>query len=237
MPTRMLRDGILTSPRIAKLGWAEEVFYRRLMSVVDDYGRYYADPGMLRAACYPRQLSKVADSDIGKWTRDLAKAGLVRVYPASDGESYLELLDFRQQVRAKSSKFPDPLSTCVADAKHPLANVYLDVVVGEGVSVGVDEGARKLMEPTDEHRSQATALGIDCVVEFAKYRDYLLQSGRKHVNESAGFRNWIRKAAEFKRSGKLETVHDRRATVAAGHFKGQTDEQPTDITGQSERVA
>src|SRR5690606_33624040 len=62
MPNRILREGILTSPRIAKLGWPEEVFYRRLMSVVDDFGRYYADPGLLRAACYPRQLNKVSDS-------------------------------------------------------------------------------------------------------------------------------------------------------------------------------
>lgn len=136
MPNRILREGILTSPRIAKLGWPEEVFYRRLMSVVDDFGRYYADPGLLRAACYPRQLNKVSDSDIGKWLACVQKAALVRVYPAQDGERYLELLDFGQQVRAKKSKFPDPRSTCVADATHPLA----DAPVFEGVFEDEDEG-------------------------------------------------------------------------------------------------
>jgi hypothetical protein len=108
MPNRILREGILTSPRMAKLGWAEEVFYRRLMSVVDDFGRYYADAGLLRAHCYPRQLSKVTDADIGKWLTSCVNAGLVSVYPAQDGERYLHLLDFGQQVRAKKSKFPDP---------------------------------------------------------------------------------------------------------------------------------
>ena len=48
MPNRILREGILTSERIERLDWAEEVFYRRVMSVVDDYGRYYARPALLR---------------------------------------------------------------------------------------------------------------------------------------------------------------------------------------------
>lgn len=141
MPNRILREGILTSPRVAKLGWAEEVFYRRLMSVVDDFGRYYADPGMLRAACYPRMLNKVSDSDVGKWLTVCVTAALVRVYEAQDSERYLELLDFKQQMRAKNSKFPQPRSDCVADAQQLKSNDHLDVVVSESVNV-VDIAAR-----------------------------------------------------------------------------------------------
>jgi hypothetical protein len=66
---------------MVKLNWAEEVFYRRLHSIVDDFGRYYADHGLLRAACYPRQLGKVSDSDIGKWMRATAEAGLDMTLP------------------------------------------------------------------------------------------------------------------------------------------------------------
>lgn len=143
MPNRILREGILTSPRVAKLGgWAEEVFYRRLHSVVDDFGRYYADNGMLRAACYPRQLSKVSDSDIGKWLSACETAALVRVYPAPDGERYLEVLSFGQQVRAKKSKFPDPLDNCAADAKQMLSNAHLDVSVSVSEDVGDTPAAR-----------------------------------------------------------------------------------------------
>ena len=145
MPNRILREGILTSAKLAQLGWAEEV-YRRLMSVVDDFGRYYADVGLLRAACYPRQLNKVSDSDVGKWLACVQKAALVRVYPAEDGESYLELLNFNQQVRAKTSKFPHPpddathvRSRCIAGAQHPQANAHLDVF-GDGDVFG-DVGA------------------------------------------------------------------------------------------------
>jgi hypothetical protein len=137
MPNRILREGILTSPRMRALGWPEEVFYRRLLSVVDDFGRYYADLGLLRAACYPRQLNKVSDPDIGKWLSVCETAGLVRVYPAEDGERYVEVFKFGQQVRAKKSKYPNPLSSCVADASQVLANAHLDV----SVSVDVDESA------------------------------------------------------------------------------------------------
>lgn len=142
MPNRILREGILTSERVERLNWAEEVFYRRLMSVVDDFGRYYARPALLRAACYPLLLTKVSDSDIEKWLSACENAALVRVYPASDGKRYLQMLDFRQQVRAAASKFPQPPDVCAADAQQMRSNgeasAHLGVSVVEDVSE--DEG-------------------------------------------------------------------------------------------------
>jgi len=142
MPTRIIRDGILTSERMAKLDWAAEVFYRRLMSVADDHGRYYATPMLLRAACYPLQLDKVSDADIGKWTRCAEKAALVSVYPAPDGKRYIQILDFGQRVQSKS-KFPEPCSDLLEstvnhgeepeDTVNPRLVVVEDVVEGEGV--------------------------------------------------------------------------------------------------------
>jgi hypothetical protein len=116
MPNRILREGILSSERVARLGWAEEVFYRRLMSVVDDFGRYHANPKLLRAALYPLLIDKVSDADIGKWLTSCVTAALVSVYPAPDGKRYLQLLDFRQQARADKSKYPPMPDGCIADA-------------------------------------------------------------------------------------------------------------------------
>ncbi len=107
MPVRLIRDGILSSEMVCSLGWAQEVFYRRLMSVVDDYGRYHANPKLLRAACYPLQIDKVTDADIGKWLTECVTAGLVSVYRTSDRKSYLQIEKFGQQVRSKS-KYPEP---------------------------------------------------------------------------------------------------------------------------------
>ena len=136
MPNRIIRDGILTSERVERLSWAEEVFYRRVMSVVDDFGRYFAKPALLRAACYPLLLQRVSDSDIEKWLTKCVEAALVRVYPAQDGKRYLELLDFRQQQRATHSKFPaydEHLhSKCIADDTQMISNAHL---VGDGDEV------------------------------------------------------------------------------------------------------
>jgi len=139
MPTRLIREGILTSEPVNSLSWPEEVFYRRLLSVVDDFGRYYASPKLLRAACYPLHIDKVSDSDIGKWLAACATAALVRVYPAQDGKSYIEVLRFNQQVRAKASKYPQPPaldSTCAADATQTQADAHLGVSVSGVVSEG-----------------------------------------------------------------------------------------------------
>lgn len=132
MPNRILREGILASERVNVLSAPAEVFYRRLMSVVDDFGRFYAKPELLRAACYPLKLDKVGNPDIGKWILETREAALVRTYTV-DRKEYLELLDFRQQVRARASKFPQPTSMCVATAtqesSESVSPAHLDVDV------------------------------------------------------------------------------------------------------------
>jgi hypothetical protein len=101
MPNRIIRDGILSSEPVNALSWPAELFYRRLFSVVDDYGRYSAHPGILRAALYPLQLEKVSESDIGKWLRETEKAALVRLY-SLEQKRYLEVAKFGQQTRSRS---------------------------------------------------------------------------------------------------------------------------------------
>jgi len=104
MPNRYLRETILTSGRVDQLDNAAEVFYRRLMSVVDDYGRYDGRPSVLRAACFPLRLNKVRESDISRWTAACQKAGLIVLYEI-ENKPYVELLDLGEP-RARHSKYP-----------------------------------------------------------------------------------------------------------------------------------
>jgi hypothetical protein len=139
MPVRMLREGILTSERIDMLSPSGEVFYRRLMSVVDDYGRFSANPKLVRAACYPLKLDTVFDEHIAEWMKECASANLVLCYEVA-GKQYLEVQDFRQQVRSKVSKYPDPItgaSNCLADAKQMQESAHLDE---DGDVDGVEDG-------------------------------------------------------------------------------------------------
>ena len=59
MPNRILREGILDSDRVNKLSWGAEVFYRRLMSVVDDFGRFDARIDLLKSKLYPLNKMKI----------------------------------------------------------------------------------------------------------------------------------------------------------------------------------
>jgi uncharacterized phage protein (TIGR02220 family) len=151
MPNRILREGILTSERIASLSWQAEVFYRRLMSVVDDYGRYFAKPMALRAACFPMQLDRVSDKDIEKWLTEGTANRLLRLYDV-DNTTFLELLDFRQQVRAKKSKYPDPIN---GSDHHAIQTEKITRIVNPNKEAAkrlltfLNEQAKKNFQPTD----------------------------------------------------------------------------------------
>lgn len=106
MPTRLIRDAILTSSRIASLSWEEEVFYRRLMSVADDYGLYDARPPILRSALYPLQLDKMSECNIQRCLSACETAGLILLYSHA-GKPYLMILGFGQQGKTMP-KWPLP---------------------------------------------------------------------------------------------------------------------------------
>lgn len=140
MPSRIVREGILTSERVNALSPNAELFYRRLMSVVDDFGRYTANLTLLRASCYPLKLDSVKEDSISKHLAECVGARLIVLYTVAD-KAFLELQDFRQQVRAKDSKYPAPgdhmQNTCAADDSHLITGVHLDGVVDE------DEGGNR----------------------------------------------------------------------------------------------
>lgn len=106
MPNRILREGILTSHRVDRLSESAELFYRRLHSKVDDQGRTEAHPEILRTACYPLRVDRIKARHIVKWLAECEKSGLLIVYKVGT-KSYLQLIDWRQQVRTPS-KIPQP---------------------------------------------------------------------------------------------------------------------------------
>lgn len=107
MPNRIIRDGLLTSEKFDALNWREQCFFIRLLLAVDDYGRYDARAKVLRSILFPLSLDKVSQSDVESCLKSLEAAGLVRLYEV-EGKPYLEVLNFRQRVRAKVSKYPSP---------------------------------------------------------------------------------------------------------------------------------
>lgn len=131
MPDRILRSAILTSDRVNAVSWGAEVFYRRLMSVVDDFGRFDGRASILRANIYALKLASVSESDIGKWIRECEEAALVRLYQV-ENRPYLEIPRFNQRMRATASKWPAPPSSAdncgqvPAECGHPPPYSYAE---------------------------------------------------------------------------------------------------------------
>ncbi len=106
MPSRLVREGILDSERIDQLDAPAEVFYRRLMSKVDDYGLFDARPAMLRSNLYPLRVDRVREADIARWIAACEKAGVIALY-THGGKPYGQMVDTKWQARSEP-KFPTP---------------------------------------------------------------------------------------------------------------------------------
>jgi len=104
---RLIRGGILDSEKVNKLSWACECFYRRLLSLVDDYGNYDGRLEIIRSNAYPLKLNQVSASDIAKWLDESVSAGLVSCYEVDD-KSYLHLYGFNQKLKGFKRKYPPP---------------------------------------------------------------------------------------------------------------------------------
>jgi hypothetical protein len=104
MPTRILREGILRSESVDQLSAGAELFYRRLMSAVDDYGRYPKHPSLLRAALFPLRTDKITSDDITGWLNECERAGLIEPF-LSEGKACIEIVNFKQRIRSQS-KYP-----------------------------------------------------------------------------------------------------------------------------------
>ena len=138
MPSRIIREGINSSDRVNALSPLAELFYRRLLNVVDDYGRYFGSAATLRAACWPTNPEKVTEKQVSQWLSEcLASDSQLLIRYRSGQSTYVQVCEFRQQVRSKS-KFPDPAECEAVDEQMQSTcetNVHASrISYSEGVS-------------------------------------------------------------------------------------------------------
>jgi len=213
MPNRIVRELILTSDRVDSLDNPTEVFYRRLMSKVDDYGRYDARPSILRTSLFPLRVDRVREADCTRWLAACQKAGLIVLYSHA-GKPYLEMADTGWQVRSES-KFPAPPK----DVENICAQVQTTAHLVVDVGVVVDDekqgapptappaaklDAKGSRIPADWQASpeelawaKAKRPDLDIPEELEKFRDYWLAvpgaKGRK-TSWALTWKTWVRNA-------------------------------------------
>lgn len=87
---------------INKLSWFGEVFFRRLWNVVDDYGRFSANPLDLKNRLFPVRDVRIAD--IIRCLNECESADLLVCLEADNNERFLELKNFTGCTRIYKSK-------------------------------------------------------------------------------------------------------------------------------------
>jgi len=135
MPNRILRDWT-NSYRIDELDANAERFFTRLIMIVDDYGRFYADERLLKSNMFPLKPD-LRTADITRWLAACEKAGLIVKYKVLN-KDYLQINDFKQVLRQKREKFPSP-ETCLADDTHVSSGCLADAPLNRNESESESE--------------------------------------------------------------------------------------------------
>ena len=203
MPSRIIRDGIIESVAVNNLPWNAELFYRRLMSVVDDYGRYSALPQLLVSRCYPPQVDKVSTDNIKEWLQLCREQGLIALYESIEGKPLLEIQHFNQRTRTPS-KFPENSAISVKGITNDCRLTVEDegedeVVVDSKPKTKAKKRASGISddwEPTDSHKARAVSMGLDIAKAADYYRNWCNSKGVEQVCWNSAFTNalsWLSK--------------------------------------------
>lgn len=208
MPTRIIREGIITSESVNSLSDEAELFYRRAMSVVDDYGRYYSHPSLLRAACYPFKLDKVSEADVKRFLNECVSKSLIAIF---GGGKYIQFFNFRQQTRSKS-KFPEPTENELL-IKLKAEPKQMSSLVGVGVGDG-DEN-----EVADVESCIAMTMTAGIPENFVRYvyADWFARSGKDASGVVVRWlpyitKRWVRESVEW-RNGRHKGISEKEKSA------------------------
>jgi hypothetical protein len=204
MPNRILRDWTDSEP-VNSLDVNGEVFFTRLIMKVDDYGRFGANPKLLRSVLFPLK-DGIRETDISRSLAACEKAGLIVLY-SSKGKALLQIVNFKQRTRFESKYDPPPekdrLETVERQSQDGIDEGVVEVeevFEGEVVKapdVDFQERWNALGEPIPKIAkwTPARASAFKARWEDKFFRDNWLQALEKVKNSSfckgQNNRNWL----------------------------------------------
>lgn len=98
---------VLENDAVSKLSLLTELFFHRLMNVVDRYGCFDARPGILRARLFPLKLDDVTEAGISAWLTECVNAGLIKLYEVN-GLPYLQVSGYKRRLGPYKTPYPEP---------------------------------------------------------------------------------------------------------------------------------
>lgn len=98
---------VLENDHVNKLSLLAEIFFHRLINVVDRYGCFDARPMVLRARLYTLKLDDVTCANMTEWLTECSNAGLITCYEV-DGLPYLQIAGFKRRMGPRKTDCPEP---------------------------------------------------------------------------------------------------------------------------------
>lgn len=214
MPNRYVREGINSSRAVASLDAATEIFYRRMLHVVDDFGRFEVDTMLIRSRAYPVHQG-INEGDISRWLAGCEKAGLIVFYEAA-GRRYLVLTKV-ERPRAAKPKFPEPPARLVERfGLFTPANTCLQTKTNASFpntdtdtnpNAGAEQGRAR--DPVGEvpTEAQAVEMTVNAAIppDFVRlvYLDWFSRNGRDGAGNVVAWlpyvtKRWAREQVEWK---------------------------------------
>lgn len=111
MPNRIIKESINESRGLSECSIFSVDMYKRLITYVDDYGRFNSDLKIMRARLYPREFDVVSDDEIENALVELCGVRKVIFYTSSPRKEiygYLPNWNLHQRVRESKSRYPEP---------------------------------------------------------------------------------------------------------------------------------
>lgn len=176
----MIRDWT-DSLRMDDLSAEAERLFTRLLMKADDYGRFHADPRLVKASCFPLSES-IKSSDIEPWLSELHDAGLIVIYVV-EGRRILAIANYGQRLKQSRAKFPPcpgkPLDWLpMFDQFQPCSADFREVPGSSGKFPSEEKRTRRETEHEVEHEDEEkpkekAPVGEDEVFEFWNSHDQL----------------------------------------------------------------
>lgn len=157
MPNRIIRDGILESHAVNRLSPEAELFYRRLLSIVDDFGRYEWDAQKLRLRAMGLRYDWATLEQVQGWMAECAKE-VVKVYEVG-GTLYGQLEKWKDKPRASKSKFPS----------YEESTAYREIamhVQADAMQMQADDSTCKHLRPNSNAKSLSKSLSNPTPIDF-----------------------------------------------------------------------
>lgn len=208
MPQRFLRPGLTTSTRFNSAGWQAQSLYVRLITLVDDYGRFESHPMLLKSLAFPFNPEITCEQML--WLCEELQTNDLAVFYEVGGKGYLQLSRWQEKARSHS-KFPEfnggackqllaNVSKCSAPSSSSSSSPSSSLVaasVPNGTEVSLTPGAKKIRLATKEDIAELekdpSLKGINMHQEYAAMVRWCDSNRKKPTRRR--FINWINLSA------------------------------------------